>query len=282
MDTNLKIVKPIVSVQWLLDNLSASNLVILDATIPKVGQSTSDLDSNIGIEKALFFDIKKVFSKKDAPFPNTIVSPVIFEKEVCKLGINSDAAIVIYDKHGVYSSPRAWWLFKAMGHTNVAVLNGGLPEWEKENYPCREIIDFDGEIGNFKTDYQFNCIYDYDKVLEAISDDHKLIIDARSSDRFEGLKPEPRAGLRSGHIPNSKNLPFTELIQNGKILPALTLTQKFERLNNNNSEIIFSCGSGITACILALGAEAAGYKNLSVYDGSWTEWGSLLELPIEK
>ena len=277
----LKITKPLVSAEWLFDNLKASNLVILDATVPKVGQTTAILNDDQGIKGSRFFDIKNIFSKRNAPFPNTIVSPEIFEQEVRKLGIDNDAAIIVYDKHGVYSSPRAWWLFKSMGHKNIAVLDRGLPAWKTAHYPCYKIKKYDGKLGNFKVNYQSNYIYDYQKVFAAISENDKLIVDARSEDRFSGQKPEPRAGLRSGHIPHSKNLPYTALVDGEKMLSKADLAQKFDFLKNKDSQIIFSCGSGITACILALGAEVVGYKNLSVYDGSWTEWGSLHELPIE-
>ncbi|MBJ2173023.1 sulfurtransferase [Aureibaculum sp. A20] len=281
MSTPLKINKPLVSVEWLHENKSASNLVILDATLPKVGQQQSASNKIEGIENAFFFDIKNIFSDTTAPFPNTAVTPDVFEREVRKLGINHDDAIVIYDQHGVYSSPRAWWLFKAMGFENVAVLNGGLPEWKKPGYASEALLVYNGALGNFKSSYKPSALYDYKKVLEVLSDSNKLILDARSSDRFKGTSPEPREGLRSGHIPNSKNLPFTELIDDGKLLSQTELIQKFDNLIDKESEILFSCGSGITACILALGAEVAGYKNLAVYDGSWTEWGSLHQLPIE-
>jgi len=281
MNTQLKITKPLVSVQWLFDNLNAPNLVILDATIPKVGQSAQNLNTKEGIKEALFFDIKNVFSEKNAPFPNTIVSPEVFEYETRKMGINNDSAIIIYDKHGVYSSPRAWWLFKAMGHKNVAVLDGGFPQWKRVHYPSGKINDYKGESGNFKANYQPNSIFNYHNVLEALSNEDNLILDARSEDRFKGIKPEPREGLRSGHIPNSKNLPFTELVKDGKMLPNSELFEKFNDYSSAPSKMIFSCGSGVTACILALGAEISGHKNISVYDGSWTEWGSLTELPIE-
>lgn len=280
--TKLKITKPLVSVDWLFENFDAPNLVILDATIPKVGQSAVNTSQGVGIKNALFFDIKHTFSDKNATFPNTLVSPQIFEKEVRKLGINKDSVIVVYDLHGIYSSPRAWWLFKAMGHANVAVLDGGFPEWEKANFPVGIIENYQGDLGNFRVNYRPDKIYDYQKVLKVISDKNKLIIDARSTDRFKGLRPEPREGLRSGHIPNSKNLPYTELILDGKMLAKTELSQKFNKLISAETALVFSCGSGITACILALGAETAGYKNLAVYDGSWTEWGSLHELLIEK
>ncbi|MDY7393814.1 sulfurtransferase [Aureibaculum sp. 2210JD6-5] len=283
MNIQLQITKPLVSVEWLYKNRLAPNLVILDATIPKVGQKETELSRNDGIENVRFFDIKNVFSNNKAPFPNTLVSPKIFEIEARKLGINKNSAIVVYDQHGIYSSPRAWWLFKTMGHKNIAVLDGGLPAWKNAGYPCEKIKAYKGELGNFKSNYQPSYIYDYRKVLDAISDNNKLILDARSDDRFKGLRPEPRAGLRSGHIPNSKNLPYNKLLNDEKMLPKKDLTRKFDSLiTGRKPQIIFSCGSGITACILALGAEVAGYKNLAVYDGSWTEWGSLHELPIEK
>lgn len=282
MNATLKITKPLVSVQWLFNNRNAPNLVILDATIPKVGKASADFNSDLGIENTHFFDIKNVFSKKNAPFPNTIVSPEVFEQEARKLGINGNSVIVIYDKHGVYSSPRAWWLFRAMGHKNVTVLDGGFPEWIKANYPTEKMKKDNGEVGNFKANYQPKTILDYKNVLDAISDKNKLILDARSADRFSGQKPEPREGLRSGHIPSSKNLPFAELMNGEKMVSEPVLIQKFKSLVEKDPQIIFSCGSGITACILALGATIAGYNELSVYDGSWTEWGSLHELPIEK
>ncbi|MET2985281.1 sulfurtransferase [Aureibaculum conchae] len=278
----LRITRPLVSSQWLFENRNAPNLIVLDATIPKVGQTTVDLNQEFGIKNSRFFDIKNVFSYKEAQFPNTLVSPEIFQKEVQKLGVNIDSAIVVYDRHGIYSSPRAWWLFKTMGHVNVAVLDGGLPEWKSNNYPTEKINKFNGELGNFKVNYQSKSIYNYDNVLDAISDKDKLILDARSADRFKGERPEPREGLRSGHIPNSKNLPYTELLEKGKMVSEPVLSQKFNTLISEESELVFSCGSGITACILALGAEVAGFKSISVYDGSWTEWGSLHELPVEK
>ena len=262
--------------------LNAPNLIVLDATIPKVGQNAVDLNQELGIKNSRFFDIKNVFSDKEAQFPNTLVSPEIFQKEAKKLGINKDSAIIVYDKHGIYSSPRASWLFKTMGHVNVAVLDGGLPEWKSNNYPTEKINKFDGELSDFEVNYQSKSIYNYNNVLNAISNKDKLILDARSADRFKGERPEPRESLRSGHIPNSKNLPYTELLEKGNMLSEPVLSQKFNTLISEESELVFSCGSGITACVLALGAEVAGYKNVSVYDGSWTEWGSLLELPVEK
>jgi len=274
----------LVSVDWLFENLKNPNLVILDATIKKVTSPNSGEESTKEqIKGAHFFDIKNKFSEVSAPFPNTILSPKEFQDKVRKLGINNDSIIVVYDDLGIYSSPRAWWLFKSMGHKNVAVLNGGLLAWKEAKYPIEKQITHLGNIGNFKVNYNPTLINNYKEVLNSISNKDEIILDARSENRFKGIDPEPRKGLRSGHIPASKNLPYSELIVNNKLKNKKELKNIFTNLISEDQRIIFSCGSGITACILALGAEIAGYEeNVSVYDGSWTEWGSLLELPIEK
>jgi len=268
---------PLVSVKWLSEHLEARNLIVLNATIPKV--AGSEIHENSQIKGARFFDIKKCFSDINSELPNTFPSKSQFESEAQKLGVNRDSFLVIYDDHGIYSSPRAWWLFKALGHKNVAVLNGGLPAWKAENLPTEKRHLYDGAKGDFETRYQKNTIKNYVEVLSSLHDDSVTILDARSEDRFRGTVPEPREGLRSGHIPSSKNLPYTSLLDGYRMLPKQDLEVLFN--SYQGKELIFSCGSGITACILALGAEYAGSKNLSVYDGSWTEWGSRHELPVE-
>ncbi len=283
MNNNIiEINKPLVSVNWLRNNFSASNLIILDATIPKVGQNKYNLSKKSGIKKARFFDIKNVFSDKNAAFPNTVVTPEIFQKEAQKLGINKDSAIVVYDTHGIYSSPRAWWLFKAMRHDNVAVLDGGLPAWKERKFPCYKITKFKGEKGNFISNFNRFSFSNHMMVYKDVAINYRSVIDARSANRFNGLEPEPREGLRSGHIPRSKNLPYTEIIKDGKMLNKAKLSAIYKPMAHKMKRFTFTCGSGITACILALGAVKVGYSDLSIYDGSWTEWGSLTELPIEK
>jgi len=279
----LQIEKPLVSVNWLYQHKDATNLIVLDGTIPKVTQQEdkSNLEEN-QIPTARFFDIKKVFSIQGAAFPNTALESEDFEREARKLGINKDSCIVVYDIHGIYSSPRVWWLFKAMGFHNIAVLDGGLPAWEKENYPIEKKQIHNFELGDFETNYQSEKIINFDVVLKSITNASKQIIDARSSGRFHATEPEPRKEIRSGHIPTSKNLPHSSLLNNSALKPKEELEHLFQKVNSDNKELIFSCGSGITACVLALGATIAGYKDISVYDGSWTEWGSLPYLPIEK
>ena len=269
--------KPIVSVQWLHQNINATNLVILDASIPKV----TDIGSNsndFSIPNARFFDLKKKFSDLSAPFPNTIPSKQQFEVEVQNLGVNNNSFVVVYDDKGIYSSPRAWWLFKTFGFNNVAVLDGGLPAWIEAYYPLSKKEEYAGNKGDFTASKPLDCMVFFEDIQNISQDKTRLIIDARSEARFKGLEAEPREGLRSGTIPNSKNLPFTLILDNGRLKSKKEIKTIFQNLfNNNNKALTFSCGSGITACILALGAELVGYQDLSVYDGSWTEYGSLTE-----
>ena len=272
--SKVSILESIVSAKWLNENLSASNLVILDASIPKATSST-DISSAIQIPQTRFFDIKNKFSDTSAPFPNTMPSEGQFSEEAQALGINTDSAIVVYDDKGIYSSARVWYMFKAMGHDNVAILNGGLPEWQKSGYVAEPKSDYNVDKGNFVAACQRGMFKNFDDLTKAIQNKDTIILDARSKDRFNGLVVEPRKGLRSGNIPSSMNLPYSELLQEGCIKSKNELKVLFNTKIQDQENIIFSCGSGITACVLALGAEISGFRNVSVYDGSWTEWGSL-------
>lgn len=268
--------KPIVTVEWLHNNMHATNLIILDASIPKAVDK-SDTTVRFCIPGARFFDLKHKFSDLSAQFPNTFPSLEQFEREAQKLGINNDSFIVVYDDKGIYSSPRAWWLFKAYGFSNIAVLDGGLPAWTEAYYPLAKKESNHNFNGNFKAQLQdgFMMFFDDLKVISQSQNHH--IVDARSENRFNGLEPEPREGLRSGHIPNSKNIPYTELLNGNKLKPTAAIENIFDAVLSEQKPITFSCGSGITACILALGATLINYKDLSVYDGSWTEWGTLTD-----
>lgn len=277
----LKIEHSVVSVDWLHENLNAENLIILDATIPKVGGNNEVKEEKQQIQNAVFFDLKHVFLDVSGTYPNTIPSKEHFENEAQKLGINNDSCIVVYDDLGVYSSPRVWWLFKVFGFTNIAVLNGGLPAWKEAGYITEVPINEEAKKGGFKASFEGDLVKFTHQVLEA-SNNKELILDARSIGRFFAAETEPRKDLRGGHIPNSKSLPHGELQSDRKMKSVEELQQLFSKVNPNKERMIFSCGSGITACVLALGAEVAGYKNYSVYDGSWTEWASRLELPVEK
>ncbi len=274
---------PLVSVQWLVDNINDENVIVLDATLPKaVSSGNNGGVSTQGIPGARFFDIKNTFSVSSAPYPNTRVDGLTFNDKAKMLGINKDSIIIVYDDHGIYSCARAWWMFKAMGHSQVAVLDGGLIAWNESGLPLEEKTTISYGPGNFQGVYDKKFFKDSQDVLDELSLDTKLVVDARAGDRFEGLIEEPRKGLRSGHIPNSINLPYTDLLDGGKMKNLVDVQKLINDKIPKDKHVTFSCGSGITACILALGAELAGRKDLSVYDGSWTEWGSINTLPIEK
>ncbi|MEO8934063.1 MAG: sulfurtransferase [Xanthomarina sp.] len=275
MNSNLIINLPIVSAAWLQEHLKHPKLVVLNATIPKVTGNDSNLNT-CQIPLTRFFDLKNKFSEVSAPFPTTFPSEKQFTGEAQNLGINKNTAIVIYDEKGIYSSPRAWWLFKAFGFNNVAVLDGGFPAWQKAGYNTEAKQDNQFEKGDFIGILQSDKMKFFEDVKRESQDKNYLIVDARSESRFKSLVAEPRDGLRRGNIPNSVNLPFENLINEEGFFKSKTdIKQLFHSLCEGNKNITFSCGSGITACVLALGAELVGYKNLSVYDGSWTEWGSL-------
>jgi len=270
----LKVKHSLVSVDWLYQHIDESNLIILDASIKKV-TSTNVPTTSVQIKNARFLDLKNEFSDTSAEFPNTMLSPEKFSEAARKLGINKESTLVVYDSVGIYSSARVWWMFKAMGHQNIAVLDGGLPAWTTVGFPVEDHQTYSGKLGDFSADYNSEFFYNYDNVLDVIKDNNKLILDARATERFHGTVPEPRKGLRSGHIPNSKSLPYVMLQENGQMKTKEEIIKLFKSIDVTDKKLVFSCGSGITACVLALGAEISGIKSTVVYDGSWTEWGTL-------
>lgn len=270
---NIQLTNPIISADWLHEQLNATNLVILNGTISKVvGSSFTETQQ---IPNTRFFDIKKEFSVLNAPFPNTMTDVNSFTQKAKALGIHHNSAIVVYDELGMYAAPRVWYMFKAMGFDNIAVLDGGFPLWKEKGYLCEEKVAFQETLGDFEGKDQFYLFRNYEEMLQEIENEASLILDARSHERFTGKVPEPRKGLRSGQIPTSKNLPYGKLLNNNQFKSKSEIKAIFETLRDHQTELVFSCGSGITACILALAAEYVGYTNYAVYDGSWTEWGNL-------
>ena len=281
--TMIKIEKSLIEVSWLSEHLHADNLVILNATLPKAVAGNQVIkEETKRVPGARFFDIKNVFSDTTAPFPNTWPGQEAFNQEARRIGICNNSAIVVYDEHGIYSSARAWWMFRAMGHDNVAVLNGGLIAWKEAGLALEQKNEQAFDKGDFQGRYKEEFFKNHNDVYQTLEDRNELVIDARAENRYQGLVEEPRKGLRSGHIPNSISLPYTDLLTDGRLLEEQELKKVIGSKLMEKKNLTFSCGSGITACVLALGAELAGYKDLSVYDGSWTEWGSMHKLPIEK
>ncbi|MFL1894386.1 sulfurtransferase [Aquimarina sp. 2-A2] len=266
---------------WLSQHLDDPHLILLDASIKNVAAPENNNGNYAILPKAQFFDLKKVFSDQSASLPSMVPSPQEFEIACRTLGISQNSKVVVYDNKGIYSSPRAWFLFKIMGFDNVAILNGGLPAWlQAGRRTTNQYHTTNKEQGSFKAHFRPELVVNAEEVLNAINDPHKLIIDARSHGRFTGTEPEPRADLKGGHIPRSINIPYTELLKNGKFIDQVSLKSVLNTLNLDNKHLIFTCGSGITACILKFSFEKAGYEKASVYDGSWTEWGQLSNAPI--
>ena len=263
----------LVSSKWLNEHLTDLDLIILDTSgANTISGDTSKL-KNTRIKGARLFDLKNKFSDKKSTFPSMLTTPEIFELECRKLGINKSSKIVVYDNIGAYWSPRVWWMFKTMGHDNIAVLDGGLIDWITKGYKIEEINTSEiYSLGNFEAHFESKMLSSFDDVFANTNQAKSLLIDARSADRFNGIIPEPRKGLRSGHIPNAINIPYENVFHQGKFKTKKVLKTIFKALEKEERPLIFSCGSGITACIVLFASELVIKNKKSIYDGSWTEW----------
>ena len=273
---------PLVSVSWLSQNLNAPNLVVLDVSLESNIANIKVEFPGIQIKGARYFDLKRNFSDLESRLPNTLPNPKYFSLACRNLGINNNSTIVVYDNIGIYASPRVWWMFKSMGHKNIAVLDGGLPLWKNKNYPTESIQNRVLPEGDFKAKFNPNLLKKSFKILENITSKEAILVDARSNGRFCGLIPETRKNLKSGHIPNAINLPFLEVLKDGKFISTNEISDIFKKLKIDKRPKIFTCGSGLTACILILASTLISEDNHFLYDGSWSEWGQLKGVPIFK
>jgi thiosulfate/3-mercaptopyruvate sulfurtransferase len=212
----LKIKNSIVSVQWLKENFSAEKLIILDASMKPV-TNVGDAIAERYIPNSLRFDFDKDIKDQNTTLPHMMPTPEFFQDEVQKLGINKDSAIVVYDNVNIYASPRAWWMFHAMGHESVAVLDGGLPAWISAGYETVATHAKPKAYGNFISNPQENAFVDSSFILKNINSANYTLMDARAKGRFAGQEPEPRPNMKRGHIPNAVNMPFASVLENGKM-----------------------------------------------------------------
>ncbi len=274
--------KILVTSEWLNQNLSDPNLIILDASEETNVAGKKIEYEGLQIKGARYFDLEKTFSAPNSKLPHTFPSTERFETESQNLGINTDSIIVVYDNIGIYVSPRVWWMYKVFGHKQIYVLDGGLSDWVKKGFETEKQGRKSYNKGNFKAHLAAGNIDTKEDLLENLKSKKKIVIDARSSGRFNGTAPEPRDWVQNGHIPNSLNLPFDSLIEGGKYKSKEEIKKLFDTLKIADKPISFVCGSGLTSCILLLASEMVQDNPVSVYDASWTEWGSDKGLPIER
>ncbi len=276
--------KTLVSTDWLSAHLQDPDLRILDASwyLPDAGRDAKAEYNAFHIPGARFFDIDEI-SDQRSQLPHTVPPVEKFMSRMRAMGVGDGHQVVVYDGAGLFSAARVWWTFRLMGKTDVAVLDGGFPKWRAEG---REIEDMPPVVRDrhMTVSRQNQLIKDVTQVAHASKLREAEIVDARSAARFKGEAPEPRAGLRSGHIPGSKNVPFATLVNaNGTMKPVPELRAVFEAAGVDLTKpAITTCGSGVTAAVLSLALERIGHRNHALYDGSWAEWGMFDDLPVEK
>jgi thiosulfate/3-mercaptopyruvate sulfurtransferase len=273
----------LVQTAWLAERLDAPDIVVLDASLhlPTTGRNAKAEYLAAHIPGALFFDIDDIADETN-PLPHMLPPTVKFASRVKKMGVGDGARVVVYDTEGLYSAARAWWMFRIMGHNDVAVLNGGLKKWKAEGRALEDGEPTRRTPRHFTPRFHAELVRDAAEVKALIGSTAAQIVDARSAGRFEGRDADPRPGLRQGHIPGSRNVPYATLLNaDGTLKPAAELAAVFAKAGVElERPVVATCGSGVTAGIVALALAVLGRPDAAVYDGSWVEWGADASLPL--
>jgi thiosulfate/3-mercaptopyruvate sulfurtransferase len=266
-------IDPLVTTAWLAERLDDPGVRIVDATLPLVGQPGHGRDSYLAghIPGAVFFDINAI-ADPDTDLPHMLPTARAFAEAAGALGLDRHATIVVYDAHGIYSAPRVWWTLRAMGYPSVFVLDGGLKVWRAEGRVVETEVQTPAHVA-VAPEPDPSLVKSLTEVTAILAGGSAQVVDARSAGRFRGEAPEPRASLRSGHMPGALNLPFNEVVNaDGTLKSADELKAVFAHVDLDRP-IVTTCGSGVTASVLALALARLGRLDVAVYDGSWTEWG---------
>jgi thiosulfate/3-mercaptopyruvate sulfurtransferase len=257
--------------------------VIFDATyyLPNEGLDARGLYQAAHLPGARFFDIDAV-SDASSGLPHMLPRPEDFARIAAAEGVGDATEVLVYDQRGIFSAARVWWMFRVFGHDAVSVLDGGLPAWIAAGGTVETGAAAPASPARFTPRFRSEMVWSLADVTDNLRDGYTMILDARAAGRFDGTVPEPRAGMRGGHIPGALNLPFTEVLQDGRLRPPEALRARFRALGIDGSRpVVTSCGSGVTAAVLNLAMVTAGLPEPALYDGSWSEWGGRADTPIE-
>ena len=274
----------VVSTQWLAERLDAPDIAIIDASwhLPAAKRDARAEFAAARIRGAQFFDIDDI-SESATRLPHMLPSPEKFASRMRRLGIGDGKKVIAYDTAGLFSAARAWWMLRIFGHDDVAVLDGGFPKWKAEGHPVDEDPPGKAQERHFSARFQSMMVRDKEDVLAAVKTGKSQVADARSPGRFTGKEPEPRPGVRSGHMPGAANVHYATLLNpDGTLKSPDAIARVFAEAGIDvRKPVITSCGSGITAAILTLGLNLIGAKEHALYDGSWSEWGAATDTPVE-